>query len=132
MDKWTSFVLRSRKDEGRNGNSSICHVAEAGLWQHRLPYGTVRVQELGGEGHRVLCGFSTPRGVGEHQVVWSPDGEHLDSASKDHTVQIWDATIGRNVLTYRGHAGDTVASVAWSPDGKRIVSASIQASQVQV
>ena len=41
----------------------------------------------------------------------------------DTTVQVWDATTGREALSYHGHkAGVTV--MAWSPDGTRIASAS--------
>src|SRR6266702_1446958 len=54
-------------------------------------------------------------------VAWSPDGRHIASAGEDQTVQIWDATTGRTILTYRGHS-DIVTTVAWSPDGKRIAS----------
>ena len=43
------------------------------------------------------------------------------SGSRDRTVQVWDATTGKHVLTYRGHSLDVFA-VAWSPDGKRIAS----------
>ena len=41
----------------------------------------------------------------------------------DYTVQVWDATNGSNVFTYKGHSS-YVNSVAWSPDGKRIASVS--------
>ena len=37
-------------------------------------------------------------------------------------MQVWEATTGSSVLTYRGHA-DYVDAVAWSPDNTRIVSA---------
>jgi eukaryotic-like serine/threonine-protein kinase len=36
-------------------------------------------------------------------------------------VQVWDASSGGNVLTYKGHSS-AVEAVVWSPDGKRIAS----------
>jgi WD40 repeat protein len=55
-------------------------------------------------------------------VAWSlPDGQRIASGSGDRTVQVWDATSGGNVLTYRGHSG-SVQSLTWSPDGTRIAS----------
>ncbi len=65
-------------------------------------------------------------------AVWSPDGKHIASgagtadtpgARTDNTVQVWDATTGKQLVAYRRHS-DWVAAVAWSPDGKRIASAS--------
>jgi WD40 repeat protein len=66
-------------------------------------------------------------------VAWSPDGKRLasgggvlieDGKPHDNTVQVWDATDGGHVFTYRGHT-DGVQAVVWSPDGKRIASASL-------
>ena len=54
-------------------------------------------------------------------VVWSPDGKHLASGSWDTTAQVWDATTGHLVFTYRGHS-DIVGALAWPPDGNRIAS----------
>ncbi len=56
-------------------------------------------------------------------AAWSPDSKRIASGSFDNTVQVWDATTGRNVFTFRGHS-DVVTTVVWSPDGKRIASGS--------
>ena len=56
-------------------------------------------------------------------VAYSPDGRTLASASRDHTVKLWDAATGQVVRTLRGHA-EPVHGVAFSPDGRRIASAS--------
>ncbi len=56
-------------------------------------------------------------------VAWSPDSTRIASASNDKTVQVWEATTGKNLLIYGGHS-DSIWVVAWSPDGRRIASAS--------
>src|SRR5581483_6485635 len=54
-------------------------------------------------------------------LAWSPDGTRIASASKDGTIQIWDAASGGHVLTDTGD-GSWVWAVAWSPNGKLIAS----------
>jgi serine/threonine protein kinase/Tol biopolymer transport system component len=80
-----------------------------------------------------------------YTVAWSPDGQRIASCSGekiapsgvgiatdpvDTTVQVWSASDGSHLFTYRGHSLD-VYTVAWSPDGQRIASGS-QDNTVQV
>jgi WD40 repeat protein len=58
-----------------------------------------------------------------NKVIYSPDGTRLATASRDHTVKVWDAAKGKDLLTLKGHAGN-VKSVAYSPDGKKLASTS--------
>src|SRR5262249_19600254 len=57
---------------------------------------------------------------GVQQVAWFPDGARIATAG-DTTVQIWDATTGAQVLTFRGHS-DPIRALALSPDGQRVAS----------
>jgi WD40 repeat protein len=56
-------------------------------------------------------------------VAWSPDGQHLASASRDRTARIWDTASGTEVAVLHGHE-DEVTGVAWSPDGQHLATAS--------
>lgn len=53
------------------------------------------------------------------QIAWK--GERVASASADKTVQVWEASSGKDPVIYRQHTAK-VNSVAWSPDGTRIAS----------
>lgn len=75
------------------------------------------------------AGQAIPEGM-VFAVAWSPDGTSIASGSWDKTVQVWDATNGRQIYTHRGHV-TSVPAVAWSPDSKRIASASVDGT-VQV
>jgi WD40 repeat protein len=67
----------------------------------------------------VCCGHSSRVTA----IAWSPDGKYLASASYDKTVQVWDATNGKHMLTCKGHF-ERIQALAWSPESKRVVSAS--------
>lgn len=72
-------------------------------------------------------------------VAWSPDDKRLATGggSTDGTVQIWDASGGGLLSTYKGHQFyDTgffseqveeasVMALSWSPDGKEMASGSV-------
>jgi WD40 repeat protein len=42
-------------------------------------------------------------------VTWLFGGTQIASASDDGTVQIWDATTGKNVLTYKGFTDSAIS-----------------------
>ncbi|MFZ0117106.1 MAG: hypothetical protein WAL15_22345, partial [Xanthobacteraceae bacterium] len=67
-------------------------------------------------------------GIGGHEgsvlsAAFNHDGSRIVTASRDHTVRIWDATSAKEIAVLRGH-DNSVSSAAFSPDGSRIVSAS--------
>lgn len=57
------------------------------------------------------------------QLVWSPDGSYLASASLDNTVRVWDAQSGSCISTVTGHTGH-ITGLAWSPDARQLASGS--------
>ena len=59
-----------------------------------------------------------PSGSEGDQLVFSPDGRRLASASSDESdAKIWDATTGGLLASYPG-PGENLAGVAFSPDGR--------------
>ncbi len=57
-------------------------------------------------------------------MEFSPDGEHLATASGDHTIRMWDPDTGESVgAPLKGHT-DEVTRIVFSPDGHQLASAS--------
>jgi WD40 repeat protein len=103
------------------GWDQTVHVCDAATAEPILVYDGHASSKARGEG--------IPEGM-IFAVAWSPDGTSIASGSWDKTVQVWDATNGTQIYTYRGHV-TSVPAVAWSPDSTRIASASVDGT-VQV
>ena len=58
-----------------------------------------------------------------YSALFSLDGKHVVTASRDNTARIWEAGTGKPVGEPMTH-GDEVYSASFSPDGKRVVTAS--------
>jgi WD40 repeat protein/DNA-binding SARP family transcriptional activator len=55
-------------------------------------------------------------------VVYSPDGTQLATASWDGTAKIWDARTGQEVATLQDHQ-KAIQDIAYSPDGTKLATA---------
>ena len=57
-----------------------------------------------------------------NNVVFSPDGKYVATASNDNTSRVWDAATGKQIFVLN-HDG-SVNNVVFSPDGKYVATAS--------
>jgi dipeptidyl aminopeptidase/acylaminoacyl peptidase len=56
-------------------------------------------------------------------VAFSPNGQGILTGGDDQTAKVWEATIGRELLTFKGHTGN-IRSAGFSSDGQRVVTGS--------
>jgi eukaryotic-like serine/threonine-protein kinase len=71
----------------------------------------------------LVCSY-TKHSATVNMVAWSPEGNHIASASNDHTVRVWDASTGNDFVPVYNIPNAKMNSVAWSPDAKYIAVAS--------
>jgi WD40 repeat protein/DNA-binding winged helix-turn-helix (wHTH) protein len=57
------------------------------------------------------------------RAVFSPDGQHILTASYDGTARVWNAADGASISVLQGHS-DKVEHAVFSPDGQFIATAS--------
>ena len=56
-------------------------------------------------------------------VVYAPDGQHIATGSKDHTMRFWNVDTGECCKELEGHT-NWVRQIVYSPQGDQIASAS--------
>ncbi len=67
--------------------------------------------------------YEVPTYLAITYLALSPDGRTLATASRDHSIRLWDVDTGTERRRLEGHRG-TVTSLAWSADSKRLASGS--------
>jgi len=86
-------------------------------------------------GHLVTTFGGHPTTI--NALAWSSDGREIVSGSASQEqqgtpgaavaalIQVWNATNGQTVVTYRGHSADEVDALSWAPDGHALVSSGL-------
>ncbi|WP_232668326.1 WD40 repeat domain-containing protein [Pseudonocardia sp. TRM90224] len=66
-------------------------------------------------------------------IVFSPDGRTIATASADRTIRLWDSTSHRQIgepLPGHANAVDSIVRIAFSPDGRLLASAGDTAARL--
>jgi WD40 repeat protein len=79
------------------------------------PHSILQLWDL--ESGKEVCRFDEAHSTGIWRAVFSPDGRQALSASTDAVVRLWDVGTGKELRSFRGHAGEAL-SVAFAPDGR--------------
>jgi WD40 repeat protein len=108
------------RGSGGAGGVALDHGGRVLYSGHRD--GSLRARDLA-SGEELWCALGHSRGHDIEEIMMSPDGGRIASASGDGTVRVWDASSGAERLCLGGHEG-RVWSVSWSPDGERLASVS--------
>ncbi len=81
--------------------------------------GTVGIYDSN-TGNRILEFIASPAGI--QRIAFNPTGKRIAVAAGDG-INVWDATTGKQLLTYSGHGeGVRSSGITFSPDGKWIAS----------
>jgi WD40 repeat protein len=94
-----------------------CSGKNVYLWDIRLWDVKSRLFMLGENPKRSLKGHSST----VMQIVFSPNGKYVASASIDKTIRLWDVKTGKLKSTFYGHKAN-VWRLAFSPDGSKLAS----------
>jgi WD40 repeat protein/serine/threonine protein kinase len=126
--RFNQYVAQMNLAQREYETNNIGHVQE--LLAAQVPRGGDTTDLRGFEWHywqrmanRELLTLRGNPGVVCWGVSFSPDGRRLASAHGNHTVRVWDASTGQELLMLRGHT-NAVDAVSFSPDGRRLASAS--------
>jgi WD40 repeat protein len=98
----------------------------AGAWSSDGQHILMMSIQRGIERHLATTGaLESTLSIGDDQVngpsSWSPDGRWLATLSSTAAIGLWDATTGRQVLTFGNNSEEAIV-VVWSPDSRRIAS----------
>ncbi len=103
----------------RHNNGGGGSTGGAGV-QHLTPQATsAPVYPAGPIGKIVYSTkVSVMDGIDAYGLNWSPASNRIGEATL--SARSWDATTGKNVVSYGPQRNGNVFSVVWSPDGKRV------------
>ena len=109
--------------EDRDGTRSLWEAASG---RERLRLGELKPPAP--DKADAMMGFALIRGALParpiaNTVAFTPDGRLLACQGPDRSVRVWEASTGKQVATFKGHAG-AVLAMLFTPDGKRLATGS--------